>query len=161
MNLFDLLCRGVNRISVRQGKYTQKPREMQMNLHCLFRTCFVWKRRETSGSRIRRAEQAVQAVRLAWPRREPYFRRSRISQKPETARPASQGRDGCPVCTGGKCYGFATNRFTFPGRMGEGCRQNGRRAESAIIPRRKVLRFRDKSIHFPPRIQHCIGRCFL
>ena len=29
--------------------------------------------REASDSRIRRAEQAVQAVRLAWPRREPYF----------------------------------------------------------------------------------------
>ena len=42
----------------------------------------------------------LQAVRLAWPRREPYFRRSRISQKPETARTASQGRDECPVCTG-------------------------------------------------------------
>ena len=35
---------------------------------------------------------------------------------------------------GEKCYGFAANRFTFPGRTGEGCRQNGRRAESAIPP---------------------------
>ena len=130
--------RGVNRISA-EGKH-RRSREQ----HGMPRVS-----REFSDSRIRRAEQAVQAVRLAWPRREPYFRRSRISQKPETARPASQGRDGCPVCTGGKCYGFATNRFTFPGRMGEGCRQNGRRTESAIIPRGKVLWFRGKSIHFP------------
>ena len=35
---------------------------------------------------------------------------------------------------GGKCYGFTENRFTSPGRTGEGCRQNGRRAESAIPP---------------------------
>ena len=50
---------------------------------------------------------------------------------------------------GKKCYGFAANRFTFPERTGEGYRQNGRRAENAIPPRGKVLRFHGKSIHFP------------
>ena len=102
-----------------EGKYTQKPRAMQINLQ--------------------------------WPRREPYFCRRQTSQKPRVAWRASQGRDECPVCTGGKCYGFAANRFTSHGRTGEGCRQNGRRAESAIIPRGKVLRFHGKSIHFPPK----------
>ena len=66
-----------------------------------------------------------------------YFCRRQTSQKPRVAWRASQGVDGYPVCTRGgegKCYGFTTNRFTFPGRTGEGCRQNGRRAESAIPP---------------------------
>ena len=73
------------------------------------------------------------------PRREPYFRRSRISQKPRAEQiyllcrgvnrisgeaeyrrsrkwRTSQERDGYPVCTGGgkKCYGFTAKRFTFP-----------------------------------------------
>ena len=73
MNLFDLLCRGVNRISARQGKYTQKPRAEQIYLFCRGATvflpkanieeaesnanefalaCFVRRNREASGSRI-------------------------------------------------------------------------------------------------------------
>ena len=35
MNLFKLLCRGVNSISA-AGKYNQKPRAMQIYLHFLF-----------------------------------------------------------------------------------------------------------------------------
>ena len=54
-----------------------------------------------------------------------------------------------PEGGGKKCYDFTANRFTFPERTGEGYRQNGRRAENAIPPRGKVLRFHGKSIHFP------------
>ena len=88
--------RGVNRVSVRLGKY-RRSRWPKANIV----------KPKTAGS---------------------------ASQKPRVARRASQGVDGCPTCTGGKCYDFTANRFTFPGRTGEGCRQNGRRAESAIPP---------------------------
>ena len=64
--------------------------------------------------------------------------------------PRKEGTGARFVPGRGKCYGFAANRFTSHGRTGEGCRQNGRRAESAIIPRGKVLRFHGKSIH-PPK----------
>ena len=115
--------RGVNRVSVRLGKY-RRSRWPKTNIV----------KPKTAGS---------------------------ASQKPRVAWLASQGGNVHPICTGGKCYSFAVNRFTFPGRTGEGCRQNGRRAESAISPEGKVLRFRGKLIHFPPpRIQHCNGRCF-
>ncbi len=96
----------------------------------------------------------LQAWRLALPRREPYFcPAGQISQKPGGAWRASQKEDGCPVCTGEKCYGFAAYRSTFPGRTGEGCRQNGRRAESAIIPRGKCYDFAANLFTSPQRRQ--------
>ena len=61
------------------------------------------------------------------------------------------------VCTGGKCYGFTANSFTSPGRTSEGYRQNGGRAESAIPPLGKVLRFHGKLIHFPPPKEYDIA----
>ena len=84
--------RGVNRISA-GGKH-RRSREQ----HGMPRVS-----REASDSRIRRAEQAVQAVRLAWPRREPYFCRRQTSQKPRTAWHASRepGGLGLTDTTGG------------------------------------------------------------
>ena len=56
--------------------------EAESNANEFALACSVRRSREDSDSRTRRAEQAVQAARVALPRREPYFRRSRISRKP-------------------------------------------------------------------------------
>ena len=56
--------------------------EAESNANEFALACFVRRRRKALDSRIQRAEHAMQAAGLALPRREPYFRRSRISQKP-------------------------------------------------------------------------------
>ena len=76
--------------------------EAESNANELALACFIRRSREASGSQIRRAKHVMQAVGLALPRREPYFcPAGQISQKPGGAWRASQGGDGCPVCTGG------------------------------------------------------------
>ena len=102
---------------------------------------FCRRSREDLDSRIRRAEQAVQAVRLAWPRREPYFRRSRISQEPG----ASYSGKVCVVCVRGgrgKCLRFVEIWFTFPGKNSE----NG---GISIFSRGKCRRFVEIWFTFP------------
>ena len=49
----------------------------------------------------------------------------------------------------GKCHGFVEIRFTFPDRMDEKCRQNGRRSDCLISSQGKVPRIRGKTVHFP------------
>ena len=56
--------------------------EAESNANEFALACFVRRRREGLDSRIQQAEHVMQAVGLVLPRREPYFRRSRISQKP-------------------------------------------------------------------------------
>ena len=64
--------------------------EAESNANSFALACFVRRRREALDSRIQRAEHVMQAVGLALPRREPYFRRSRISQKPRAEQTSLQ-----------------------------------------------------------------------
>ena len=71
--------------------------------------------------------------------------------------PRKEGTGARFVPAGGeKCYGFAANRFTFPERTGEECRQNGRRAESAIPPLGESATVsRQIDSHLPPKEDKC------
>ena len=108
-----------------------------------------------------------------------YFRRSRISQKPraEQIYLLCRGATVFPAKPNIAEAESRTNLFVMPRRnsiSGEGKyseKPNIAEAESGV-PRKKgtgtrfvrgggkVLRFHGKTIHFPPRIQHCISRCY-
>ena len=93
--------------------------------------------REASDSRIRRTEQAVQAVRLALPRREPYFCRRQISQKPMSGGKHRRNREA-------ERQALRIQEATVSGMT---CLAKKGRAPG--LYRGKVLRFHGKSIHFP------------
>ena len=107
-----LHCRGVNRISARQGKYRRSREGHGMP------------RNEGTGARFVPGKSAT------------------VSRHIDPLSPEGRARDAGRMAVeprarlypGGKCYDFAANLFTFPERTGEECRQNGRRAESAIPP---------------------------
>ena len=106
---------------------------------------FCRRSREDLDSRIRRAEQAVQAVRLAWPRREPYFRRSRISQEPG----ASYSGKVCVVCVrggAGKVPQIRGNLVHFPG-------EKQRKWRYINIFEGKVPQIRGNLVHFPTSVK--------
>ena len=95
----------------------------------------------------------LQALRLAGPRREPYFcPAGQISQKPGGAWRASQGGDGCPVCTGG--WESATVSRQIGSLSRKGLARNAVRMavepRARFLPWEKVLRFHGKSIHISP-----------
>ena len=56
--------------------------EAESNANSFALACFVRRRREALDSRIQRAEHVMQAVGLVLPRREQYFCRRQIAQKP-------------------------------------------------------------------------------
>ena len=96
--------------------------EAESNANLFALACFGRRGREASDSRTRRAEQAEQAARLAWPRREPYFRRSRISRKPRAMQiylhwHVSGGGAGRPRTHG---HGGRNRRCKPPGLHGRG-----------------------------------------
>ena len=116
-----LHCRGVNRISARQGKYTQKPRAMQINLQ--------WPRRDRGVNRI--SAEGKHRRSREWhgvPRKEGTSARfvpeesATVSRQIGSLSPEGRARDAGRMAVeprarlyhGGKCYGFTANRFTSP-----------------------------------------------
>ena len=59
--------------------------EAESNANSFALACFVRRRQEAKDSRIQRAEHVMQAVGLVLPRREPYFCRRQITQKPRAS----------------------------------------------------------------------------